>query len=158
MRQQIGLFLHVIDFVDSQDNRRFPSRSLLSTISSSGVQRVPSTTKMTSSTSPIELLAALFIRRLIARFSSMCSRGIHVDGLVSPFGVNTHDAVTRGLRFTRGNGNLLPEQIIQQRGFTHVGGPTMAINPQYVFQFQCSFQLQFFQRLFGCGLLCLTAA
>ncbi len=40
------------------------------------VELVPSTTKMTSSTSPIELLAALFIRRLMARFSSMCRHGV----------------------------------------------------------------------------------
>ncbi|MGU0057546.1 hypothetical protein ACVXG7_29220 [Enterobacter hormaechei] len=34
--------------------------------------------------------------------------------------MDTDDAVTRGLRLTRGDRNLLPKQIIQQGGFANV--------------------------------------
>ncbi len=75
--------------------------------------QVPSTTKITSSTSPIELLAALFIRRLMARFSSICRPGVSLDRLIRAFSMDPHNAVTSCLRLAEVMGNFLPSSLFQ---------------------------------------------
>ncbi|MNP49785.1 hypothetical protein D3C76_1439950 [compost metagenome] len=50
----------------------------------------------------------------------MQTRGIDINSLIRPFGMDTDDAVTSGLRLTGGDGNLLTQQIIQQGRFANV--------------------------------------
>ena len=66
-----SLFLMLSTLLIANTTGAFALRNLFSTISSSAFQCVPSTTKIIKSTSPIALLAARFIKRLIARFSSI---------------------------------------------------------------------------------------
>ncbi len=95
----------------------------------------------------MELLAALFIRRLIARFSSIAGLGYQHRSPDTRLQYGSPHAVTSCLRLAGGNGDLLPQQLFNNVDLPTFGRPTIAINPHNFYR--CSFQLQFFQRLFG---------
>ncbi len=122
MRQQIRLLLHVIDLVNRQDHRRSAVAQL---VEHHLIVRRPAGTfhHEDHQLNVADRAAGRLVHQAVdgALLFHMQARGVHVDGLVSAFGMDPRDAVTRGLRFTGGNRDLLPKQIVQQRRFAHVG-------------------------------------
>lgn len=121
MWQQIGFSCTLSTLFTARITGALPSRSLLSTISSSGVQRVPSTTK-NHQLNIANGAARRFVHQTVngAFFFHMQAWGINVDRLIRAFSMDPHNAVTSCLRLAGGNGDLLPQQFVQQCGFANV--------------------------------------
>ena len=121
MRQQIPFFLYVVDFVDRQNHRRFAVAQL---VEHHLIVRRPAGTfnDENNQLNVANRAACRFVHQAVYRtfFFHMQARGIDVDRLVRAFSMNTNDAVTRRLRFSGSNRDLLPEQLVQQCGFAHV--------------------------------------
>ena len=121
MRQQIGFFLHVVNFVDGEDDRRFAVAQLVQ--HHLVVRRPAGAFHNENHQLHVANRAA---RRLVHQtvdgtlLFHVQARGIDVDRLIRAFSMDTDDAVTRGLSLTRGDRNLLPKQIIQQSRFADV--------------------------------------
>ena len=104
MRQQVGLFLHVIHFVDRQDDRRFAVTQL---VQHHLVVRRPAGAFHNENHQLY--VADRAARRLVhqavdgALLFHVQARGIDVDRLIRAFSMDADDAVTRGLRLTRGD-------------------------------------------------------
>ena len=58
---------------------------------------------------------------------------IDVDDLALGHGLDTDNTVPGGLRLTRGNGEFLSDQPIEQGGFAHVGPPDQGAVATVVF-------------------------
>ena len=121
VRQQIGFLLHVVHFIDCEDHRRFAVAQL---VQDHFVVRRPAGAFHNENHQLYVANGAA--RRLVhqtvdgALLFHVQARCIDVDRLIRAFSMDTDDAVTRGLRLTRGDRNLLPKQIIQQGGFANV--------------------------------------
>src|SRR5690606_1176933 len=57
------------------------------------------------------------------RFVAMQAGGIDIDDLDVALGLDAEHAVARGLRLARGDADLLPEQVIEQRRLADIGTP-----------------------------------
>ena len=121
MRQQIGFFLHVVHFVDCEDHRRFTVTQLVQ--DHFVVRRPAGAFNNENNQFHITNRAARrFVHQAVdgTLLFHVQAWGIDVDRLIRAFSMDPDNAVTRGLRLTRGDRNLLPKQIIQQGGFPHV--------------------------------------
>ncbi len=121
MRQQVSFFLDVVHFVDGQNNRRF---AIAQFVQHHFVVRRPAGTFHNEDyqLNITDRAARSFVHQAVdgTLLFHVQARGIDVNRLIRAFSMDTNDAVTRGLRLTRGDRNLLPKQIIQQGGFTNV--------------------------------------
>ena len=121
MRQQIGFFLHVIHFVHREDHRRF---AIAQFVEHHFVVRRPAGAfnDKNHQLNVANRAARRFVHQAVnsAFFFHMQARGINVDRLIRAFSMDPHNAVTSCLRFAGGDGDLLPQQFVQQCGFANV--------------------------------------
>ncbi len=79
--------------------------------------------KITSSTSPMELLAALFIRRLWRVFLPYAGQGYQRRSPDTPFSMDPHNAVTSCLRLAGGNEIFCPSSLFNNVDLPTFGRP-----------------------------------
>ncbi len=80
--------------------------------------------KNTNSTSPMELLAALFIRRLIGVFLPYAGLGYQHRSPDTRLSMDPHNAVTSCLRLAGGNGDFCPSSLFNNVDLPTFGRPT----------------------------------
>ncbi|MNU59918.1 hypothetical protein D3C71_490940 [compost metagenome] len=114
VRQQIGFFLHVVNFVDRKNDRRF---AIAQFVQHHLIVRRPASAfnHKDDQLNVTDRAARRFVHQAVDRtlLFHMQAWGIDINRLIRAFSMNTDDAVTRGLRLTGRNRNFLPKQIIQ---------------------------------------------
>jgi len=114
MRQQDAFILNVVHFVDGQHYRHFVVAQL---VEHHLVVRRPARAfdHEDHQLDVADRAAGRAVHQAVngALLFHVQPGRVHVDGLVFAFGVNAHNAVTRGLRLTRGDRHLLPQQLVQ---------------------------------------------
>ncbi|MNC40440.1 hypothetical protein D3C75_891510 [compost metagenome] len=113
MRQQNAFILHVIDFVHCQNHRRsrvtqFVKHHFIVCGPLGPFNDENNQLNITDGA------ARSFVHQAVdsALFFHMQPWGIDVNRLIRAFGMDTHNAVTSGLRFTGSDRNFLPKQLV----------------------------------------------